>query len=155
MKKLLLFLGLLFLAMPQITNAAVSVNISNSEGTNKVSIDSDSSTSVRQSGSTTIKTDVVINQNGEKTEYHTTNGEDVNYKSSDGKTSVNINNNASGSPKSSSTPKPSTSPPPDATQSANPSPDVLGVKQDIEDIKQENKNLMDWIKEFFENIFKH
>lgn len=152
MKKLLL-LGLLFLVTPQVTNASVSVNIENSGGTNKVNIDSESSANYQQSGSTNIKTDVVVNQNGEKKEFHTTNGEDVNYQSSDGKTKVNINSNTNNSPK----PSISVSPSPKTSESASPSADVLGIQKEIDEIRQENRSLMDLIKQFFinlSNIFK-
>lgn len=66
--------------------------------------------SVESSSNTKTQTDIVVETNGKKQEYHSDSGEDITITSEDGGTVVKVNNSGSTqSPTSpSSTPKPST-----------------------------------------------
>ena len=82
----------MLLILPSTASAKVEVNISNNlDGSkNKVNINSDKSTSYQSSENVKNQTDIVIESNGERKEYHGSDG-NINLESSDGKSSVKVN----------------------------------------------------------------
>src|SRR5690606_13071194 len=96
MPKLLLLFLILFLAAPVNAASDIKVNITdNLEGsTNKVQIKSNTG-NIKQSSSNNYSntTSIKINQNGEVKEYNGSDG-NINIQSSDGKTSVSVQNNS-------------------------------------------------------------
>lgn len=143
MLKLFFFLVFTLLLIPTSASADVKVNV-------------DSDYSSNQSSSKTFKneTDIRLESNGEVKEYHGSDG-DVHIESSDGKSSVTVNNNgATNNPSPStssvtsktnitvhsntldSSPSPSASPSPEAT--------VAGVMTENE--PEEEKGLWEYVK---------
>lgn len=87
MFKLLVFGIFTIMLFPSRADAKVEVNISNNlEGSNN-------SVQVK-SGTMQNQTDIVINDNGEKKEYHGSGDGDIELKSGNGKSSVQISNNS-------------------------------------------------------------
>lgn len=139
MPKFVPYLIFMLLVLPSSALAKVEVNIlNNGEGsTNSVKVNSNTSSNQNSSNTFDNETRIKINSNGEEKEYYGSDGV-INMQSSDGKTTVNVNNNSvnkSPFPSSSSkstiktniTVNSSTS---DSSSSAAPSPAVAGVFRD-------------------------
>lgn len=147
------YLLLMLLLIPKSAFAAVNVDISsNSEGSNnKVNVQSNTS------GNINNQTDIVINNNGEKKEYHGSDGK-VELQSGDGKSSVSVNttgasNNASQSSskvnsKTNITVNSNTD---NATPSASSQATVAGI---FKEEKEAQAGFWEFIKKELESFFK-
>lgn len=166
MPKLILYTLFMLLFLPSAALAKVEVNISNNlEGSNNsVKINSDTGgNSYKSTNSTNNETNIIIESNGEKKEYHGSGTGNIELKSSDGKNSVTVNNNGvSNKPNQTlnstvntttniqvnsnadaSSPSPSGSP--EAT--------VAGVFTDNSDKEDEKMGLWEYVKKELEELF--
>lgn len=87
MFRLLVLVIFAIMTLPSQAEAKVEVNISNNLGGSNNSVQVKSEAMQNQ-------TDIVINDNGEKKEYHGSGEGDIELKSGDGKSTVQINNNS-------------------------------------------------------------
>lgn len=128
----------------------VNANESSASVVNKVNTSSSTS-----GGSTTGRTDIVIECNGVKKEYHSDKAENVELNCDDEtsgtvKSQVNITNNTSVSPAGKITPQPTDKD--DDENNGTSSGEVLGEKTKI---REEREDLFEKITQFIRNLFKN
>lgn len=172
-KAALLLLSVLTLIFPQAALASVSVEISgNGKGsTNTVNVQqSQSGSSVHQSSSSNIKTDIRVESNGEIKEYHSQSGGDIHVESSDGHSQVDVKNETTPSVSQSSssvhttiktevngvsttTGWPSSSPSASATPF--PTPNIVEIEQKRFDLLAFLKKELESLNEFKSNLLKN
>lgn len=158
---IVLILLFTLLILPKNALAEVKVEISNNlDGSNNnVHVNSDTSSNNHYSGDVQSQTTIKINNNGEVKEYKG-NGENVELKSSDGKSSVSVNTNgATNNPVQSSakvnsktniTVNSNTS---DASPSSTPEATVAGVTTQNTDENEDKPGLLEFIKRQFKELF--
>lgn len=159
----LFILTLVILTLPlKIASAETKIEIYGNTGNNEVSVNSNTSSSYKSSNNTDSSTHIKINSNGEVKEYNGRDGS-VHIQSSDGKTSVSVNNNApTNSPKASSGVNAKTniiinSNTKDSTPSSTPEATVAGVFKDSKiEVNMDSgfwDRLMQRINAIFERMF--
>lgn len=166
MPKYILYTLLTLILFPSVASAKVNVEISNNldDSRNSVNIKSNTGSNQESSNSVNSQTDIVINNNGEKKEYHGTGDGVIELKSEDGKSTVTVNNNSvTNNPSPSSSSKVTTktnitvnsnTDNADSSPSANPSPAVAGISIDNTEKSEEKPGLWASFKKQFSALFK-
>jgi hypothetical protein len=153
MLKSIPYLLLMLILIPSSAFASVNVQISNNlEGSsNNVNVKSNTSGNIQN------QTDIVINNNGEKKEYHGSGG-NIELKSDDGKSSVTVNTTgASNNAKSSSSTVNShtnitvNSDTDNSLASASAQATIAGI---FKEEKQEHSGFWEYLKKELDSIFK-
>ena len=161
MPRSILYILLMLLLLPTSALAKVNVEISNNlDGSkNTVNVNSNTSTNNQTSNSVGSQTDIVIENNGERKEYHGSDGK-IELKSDDGKSSVSVNTTGAtnNSTQTSSTVNTKTniivnSSTDDSSESATPSPAVAGVSIDVSGNNEQKAGLWEFLKRQLAEIF--